>query len=81
MKTTEKPAESATAITKQARKTDGSKFFTPDQIGGRWAWHTESIRRAIREGRIASVIISRRRLVPISEIERLEAEGMVPRAM
>jgi hypothetical protein len=74
-------ADSATITTKSSRRTDGSKFFTPDQAGGRWGWHPESIRRAIRQKRIASIIISRRRLIPISEIERIEAEGLITRVV
>jgi hypothetical protein len=62
------------------RSTDGSKYFTPEQIAGRWAWHVESVRRAIRQRRIESVIISRRRLVPVADVERIEAEGRVSRA-
>ena len=42
------------------RATDGSKFFTPAQLARRWGWHVESVRRAIRQRRIESVIISRR---------------------
>jgi hypothetical protein len=33
------------------------------------------VRRAIRRRRIASVAISRRLLVPLTEVERIEAEG------
>ena len=60
-------------------KTDGINFFCPSQLAARWGWNPESIRRAIRQGRIGSVIISRRRLVPVSEAERIEAEGLVQR--
>lgn len=67
----------ATAKKRSPRKTDGTKFFTTNQVSNRWGWHTESVRRAIREGRIASVIISRRRLIPVAEIERIEAEGAI----
>ena len=110
-------ADSATATMKNPRKTDGTKFFTPDQIGGRWGWHTESIRRLLRKGQIESVILGRRRLVrgdhqtgrvypiaqvglvtgqalqaaplraahrrlvPISEVERIEAEGLISRTI
>jgi hypothetical protein len=34
----------------------------------------------IRQRRIESVIIARRRLVPITEVERIEAEGRIARA-
>jgi hypothetical protein len=75
--TTEPLIEAAIA---KAHHTDGSKFFTPRQVADRWGWHAESIRRAIRARRIESVIISRRRLVPIAEVERIEAEGRIVRA-
>jgi hypothetical protein len=76
----EKAADSGTAENKTPRKTDGSKFLTPRQVADRWGWHTESVRRMLRERRMASVIISRRRLVPIAEIERIEAEGRIAHA-
>lgn len=66
---------------KSPRKTDGSKFLTPQQVADRWGWHVESVRRAIRQRRIASIILSRRRLVPLPEIERTEAEGLIARAV
>ncbi len=61
-------------------RTDGSFGFTPHQIASRWGWHVESVRRAIRERRFASIIISRRRLVPVEEIHRVESEGLITRA-
>ena len=76
----EQSAESGTAENKTPRKTDGSKYLTPRQVADRWAWHVESVRRAIRQRRIESVVISRRLLVPIAEIERIEAEGRIARA-
>ena len=51
-------------------------FFTPKQAATRWYWHPESVRRKIRRGEIATVIIGRRRLIPRSEIERIEREGL-----
>jgi len=54
------------------------KYLSPAQITQRWPFHVESIRRKIRRGEIASVVIGRRRLVPMSEIQRVEAEGRVP---
>ena len=63
----------------ESRATDGSKYLTPHQLAGRWGWHTESVRRLLRERRMASVIVSRRRLVPLAEIQRVEEEGSVNR--
>jgi hypothetical protein len=67
--------------TLKTHKTHGSKFFTPRQVADRWGWHVESVRRALRQRRIESAIIYRRRLVPIAEIERIEAEGRIARAV
>jgi len=75
----EQTAASGTATNRKPRKTDGSKFFTPRQVAERWAWHVESVRRAIRQRRIESVVISRRLLVPLTDIERIEAEGRIAR--
>lgn len=52
-------------------------YFTPIEISRRWKWHPESVRRAIRCGRITSIVIGRRRLVPIAEVERIEAAGLI----
>lgn len=42
--------------------------------------HEESIRRMLRQRRLDSIILYRRRLIPLAEILRLEAEGRVARA-
>jgi len=63
------------------RATDGSAHFTPAQLARRWGWHVESVRRAIRQGRIEAVVISRRLLVPVAEICRIETEGRIARTM
>jgi hypothetical protein len=60
---------------KKSRKTDGITHLTPDQLGERWAFHPETIRRKCRTGEIASVVIARRRLIPLVEILRIEKEG------
>jgi hypothetical protein len=52
-------------------------FFTPSLLAQRWYWNVESVRRKIRRGEIASVVIGRRRLVTLAEIARLEADGSV----
>ena len=68
------------ATTRKFRATDCTAHFTPGQVAGRWGWHVESVRRAIRQRRITAIIISRRLLVPVAEIERIEAEGRIARA-
>jgi hypothetical protein len=55
-------------------------FYTPAHIAARWSWHEESVRRAIRQRRMGSVVVGRRRLVPVEEIERVEREGFIARA-
>jgi hypothetical protein len=76
----QKHRQSSEDSTVKLNNTDGSDFFTPQQVARRWGWHVESIRRAIRQKRIESIIIFRRRLVPIGEVERIEAEGRIVRA-
>ena len=74
------PAETGNATKFKPRKTDCSKYFTPRQVAERWGWHVESVRRAIRQRRIPAVVISRRLLVPVADIERIEAEGRLSTA-
>lgn len=73
-------AEAGAATQSLRRHTDGSAFLTPSQLAARWAWHEESVRRAIRQRRLGSVVVGRRRLVPIEEIEQVEREGFIARA-
>ena len=54
--------------------------FTPGELAERWRWHPESVRRAVRDGRFDSIIVGRRRLIPASEVERVEREGFIARA-
>ena len=56
-------------------------YFTPAQIAARWSWHVESVRRAIRQRRLGSVIVGRRRLVPGEELEAFERQGFIARAV
>lgn len=57
--------------------TDSTAFLTPHQLAGRWGHHPESIRRMLRQRRIASVLFGRRRLIPLAEVHRIEAGGFV----
>jgi hypothetical protein len=59
--------------------TDSQTFLTSAQIASRWGMHEESIRRMLRRRVMGSVLLGRRRLVPISEVELLERQGTVPR--
>ena len=60
-------------------ETNGKVFLTPSQLAARWGLHQESVRRKIRRCEIASVVMGRRRLVRLLEVEKLETEGAVPR--
>lgn len=68
------------AATDRSRGTDGTAHFTPAQTARRWGMHTESIRRMLRQRRLDSLIIARRRLIPLAEIVRVETEGHITRA-
>jgi hypothetical protein len=59
--------------------TDGRTFLTSAQIAARWGWHEESVRRKIRRRELGSVLVGRRRLVLLAEVELLERQGAVPR--
>jgi hypothetical protein len=63
-----------------AARNNVKAYFTPAGVAERWEWHEESIRRALRQRRMASVIIGGRRLIPAAEVERVESEGFIPRA-
>lgn len=69
----------ATPALRKTCATDGTAHFTPAQVAARWGWHVESVRRAIRQRRIEAVVISRRLLVPLGEIVRIETEGRIAR--
>ena len=53
------------------------RFMSSAQLGARWTFHPESVRRKIRRGEIGSVVIGRRRLIPMEEVQRIEREGKV----
>ncbi len=54
-------------------------FLTPKELGARWHWNTESVRRKLRRREISSIVISGRRLIPRSEVELLERDGRIER--
>ena len=56
-------------------------FLTPNDLAHRWHWHPESVRRKIRRREIESIIVARRRLIPLAEIVRIENEGRVTRTV
>jgi hypothetical protein len=74
--------DEAAAVNRSARTAGPDKkiFFTPTKLAERWNWHPESVRRALREKRFEHLVIGGRLLVPLEEIERVEAEGRIARA-
>jgi hypothetical protein len=52
-------------------------FLTPLETSIRWRKHPETIRLWLRQRKMDSVIISRRRLIPLSEIVRVETQGLI----
>lgn len=69
-------AEDAGALT-SCGNNHNPTFLTPAGVARRWNWHPESVRRALRERRLASIINGRRRLIPVGEVLRVEAAGFV----
>ena len=53
---------------------DHRPHLTTEIAANRWHCHKETVRRALRERRIASIVIGRRRLIPAEEVERVERE-------
>jgi excisionase family DNA binding protein len=53
-------------------------FLSPAQVAQRWSFHVESVRRKIRRRELGSILIGRRRLIPLSELKRIESEGRIP---
>lgn len=62
-----------------SQNNNGKAFYTPRQAAVRWNFHPESVRRLIRKGSVAAVLLGRRVLIPAAEIERLEYEGRILR--
>jgi len=61
----------------QTIENDGQGFLTPAELARRWRWHPESIRRWARLGKLPVIKISRRTLIPLSAVERVEADGFI----
>jgi Helix-turn-helix domain len=52
-------------------------LLTPAELARRWRWHPESIRRWTRLGKLPVIKVSRRTLIPLSAIEKIEADGFI----
>jgi excisionase family DNA binding protein len=55
-----------------------SELLTAEEVAPMLRLSVESVRRLIREKRIAAVKIGRRYLIAPAEIERIKAEGTAP---
>jgi excisionase family DNA binding protein len=51
-------------------------LFAIEQVAVRWAVSRHTIRRLIDRGALGSVTIGARRLIPLSEIARVEKSGV-----
>ena len=63
-----------------ATTADNRPPFTPKQFAKTISWHEESVRRKLRNREWASIIVSRRRLIPASELDRIMQDGFISRA-
>ncbi len=54
-----------------------SYYMTPTQVASRWQRHPESIRRMLRQGQLASLVIGRRRLIAEAEVLRFETDAQI----
>ncbi len=54
----------------------GSDLFLPTEVAQALRYHIESVRRAIRQGRIKAIKAGRQWRVPRAELDRLLREGL-----
>jgi excisionase family DNA binding protein len=62
----------------QKVKTDSPELqtlVTTDELAQRLRCHTETIRRALRSGRLRGLKIGRRWRIPLGEIEKISQKG------
>lgn len=52
-----------------------ANLLTVSDLAERWQFHPESIRKMIRQGRVPSVIIGRRKRVPLAAVEAFERDS------
>ena len=57
-------------------QTRAGEFLTPAELAARWRWHAESIRRLLRQGRLPSLRLGGKRLIPLTDILHFEAEHL-----
>jgi len=64
------------ATTPNNPKTAG-EFLTPAELAARWRWHAESIRRLLRQGRLPSLRLGGKRIIPMADVLAYEAAHLV----
>lgn len=60
------------------KNTTLSNYLRPAQLRQRWGFHTESIRRMIRQGRLPAIRIGKRLLVANADVEAFEHNHRIP---
>ena len=53
------------------------EFLTPAELATRWRWHPESIRRLLRQGRLPSLRLGGKRIIPVADVLAYEAAHLV----
>jgi len=51
-------------------------LFTPEEVAAAISFHPESIRRAVRGGRIAAVKLGAAWRIPAAELQRIVTQGL-----
>lgn len=59
-------------------KTDEAQYLSPTDAGGRYGLSGWTIRRWAYEGKISSVKLGKRLLIPVAEMERLVRKNTRP---
>jgi len=57
-------------------QTRAGEFLTPAELARRWRWHPESIRRLLRQERLPSLRLGRKRIIPLTDIQHYEIEHL-----
>ena len=58
-------------------QTRAGDFLTPAELADRWRWHAESIRRLLRQGRLPSLRLGGKRIIPMADVLAYEAAHLV----
>jgi hypothetical protein len=55
---------------------EGKRAFGLTEFASMFSIHPDSAKRLVRTGRLRTIMVGGRRLVPIGEIERIERDGL-----